>query len=418
MRVCVSPSAFLLARATLLFLALSVSPLVWAQEPSSAEPKTPAPTEAKEAAADAEISHEVEDDKRSLVVPDLDIFFPEGEFELRLRRLIDRVYFEGQVNYNFVDGDIRAFLRYRYYGYKQVYRFTVFDTLEFRDFQNSDEFERVRGGLFQVQWPLSYHHRTFLLAEVDNITTNRESAQTNGELSAVNTFLRFGFQLGTPDDDRSNLIVGDDRGEIRRLFTPYKKVGPGDSGFTVALTWGFDFLGGEFDYVRAEAEALKRFELPNSSFLFGRLHTGSFLRKAENPTPASVDPRDQFLIPRREYFRLDGRDNLKGLDRRVRGTDEIHTTWELLFPWFVDEERKKIGVEWQTWYWVLYGGYGTAGFDRDVFSDFENYTADLGFGFQSSFKLKGYTLFLSALLAHELDPDQDFELRVSVKSFH
>lgn len=383
--------------------------------PQSDEPASAPPEEGR---TEAMIAHDDSAEKQGFIVPDLDLFIPEGEFELRLHRLIDRVSFEGQVNYNFVDGDIRAFLRYRYYAYKRTYRFAVFDTLEFRDFQNSDEFERVRGGLFLIQWPHSYHHRTFLLFEVDNITTNRESSQTNGRVSNVNTFVRTGFQLGTPDDDRSNAIVGEDRGEIRRLFTPYRHIGPGDWGFTGAVTWGFDFFGGEFDYLRFEGETLKRFELPGSSFLFGRLHAGTFIRKVINPAPSTQDPRDGLLIPRSEFFRLDGRDNLKGLDRRVRGTEELHTTWEVLLPWFVNQEHEHIGAQWQTWYWVLYGGFGTVGFDREIYSDLGSYVADAGFGFQSSFKVKGYTLFLSALLARELESDADLKFRVSLKSFH
>ncbi len=366
----------------------------------------------------AVVVHEDPESDKGFIAPDLDLFIPEGEFELRLHRLIDRVSFEGQVNYNFVDGDVRAFLRYRYYAYQRTYRFAVFDTLEFRDFQNSDEFERVRGGRFLIQWPLSYHYRSFLLTEVDNITTNRESSQTNGRISNVNTFVRAGFQLGTPDDDRSNAIVGEDRGEVRRLFTPYRHIGPGDWGSTVAVTWGFDFLGGEFDYLRVEAETLKRFELPGSSFLFGRLHTGSFLRRADNPNPKTQDPRDQYLVPRREFFRLDGRQNLKGLKRKVRGTEQLLTAWELLLPWFVDQERDLLRARWQTWYWVVYAGYGTAGFDRSVYSDLESYVADAGFGFQSSFTVKGYRLFLSALLARELASGAAYEFRISVKSFH
>ncbi len=383
------------------------------------EPATPAAVgESEEAKTTATVVHDDPAGELGLIVPDLDLFIPEGEFELRLHKLIDRVSFEGQVNYNFVDGDVRAFLRYRYYAYQRTYRFAVFDTLEFRDFQNSDEFERVRGTLFLIQWPHSYHHRSFLLTELDNITTNRESSQTNGRVSNVNTFVRAGFQLGTPDDDRSNAIVGEDRGEVRRLFTPYRHIGPGDWGSTVAVTWGFDFLGGEFDYLRLEAETLKRFELPHSSFLFGRLHTGTFLRKAVNPSPQSEDPRDAYLVPRREFFRLDGRQNLKGLKRKVRGTEELHTSWELLLPWFVDEERQRLRARWQTWYWVVYAGYGTAGFDRGVYSDLDSYVADAGFGFQSSFTVRGYKLFLSALLARELASEADYEFRVSVKSFH
>jgi hypothetical protein len=381
----------------------------------------PLPEPATEGDASERVAENLDEEPgrpRNLLIPNLELFFPEGDFELRLRRLQNRVSFEGQVNYNFIDGDISAYLRYRYYGYRRAYRFGVFDTLEFRDFQNSDEFERVRGGLFLAQWPHSYNHRTFLLTEVDNITTNQERAQTNGQVSSVNTFVRLSFQVGTPDDDRSNAIIGEDRAEVLRLFTPYRKIGPGDWGATTALTWGFDFLGGEFDYVRLEAQGLKRFELPRSSFLFGRLRAGTFLRKASNPDPVSDDPRDAFLIPRREFFRLDGRENLKGLGRRVRGTDEINTTWELLWPWFVEDNRRHLGADWQTWYWVAYSGYGIAGFDRSIYSDFSNYVVDVGLGFQSSFQVKQYTLFFSALLAQELDPDADLELRLSIKSFH
>jgi len=34
-------------------------------------------------------------------------------------------FFEGQVKYNFVKGDITAFLRYRYYGYRRTYRLSL-----------------------------------------------------------------------------------------------------------------------------------------------------------------------------------------------------------------------------------------------------------------------------------------------------
>ena len=64
-------------------------------------------------------------------LPRLDIYFPEGDLDLRVNRLINKVFFEGQVKYNFINGDITAFLRYRYYGYKRTTQFTVFDSIEF-----------------------------------------------------------------------------------------------------------------------------------------------------------------------------------------------------------------------------------------------------------------------------------------------
>jgi len=363
---------------------------------------------------------------RGLVVPDLDIFFPEGEFDLRLNRLIDRVFFEGQVRYDFVDGDITAFLRYRYYGYQRIYQLSVFDSIEFEGVEElSDEFERVRGVLFLAEWPRDFFHRTFFAAELDGISSNKEAADSG----KVNTFLRLGYQIGTPDDSRSNAIVGESRAQVQRLFTPYRAIGPGDAGFTSALTWGFDVLGADFDYLQLETEALRRFDLPGGLFLIGRLRHGTFLYKGKvgempgaidpgGPTSPAVDPTRGYLIPRDELFRLDGRDNLKLLGSRDRGTEQLHTTWELLIPWFVEEDRPFLRAHWRTWYWVLYAGYGTLGVDRKVYTDFSNYVQDVGVGFQASFDIKGYTLFVSALVGEALEEGSDLKFRFSFKSYH
>ena len=64
-------------------------------------------------------------------LPRLDIYFPEGDLDLRVNRLINKTFFEGQVKYNFINGDITAFLRYRYYGYRRTTQFTVFDSISF-----------------------------------------------------------------------------------------------------------------------------------------------------------------------------------------------------------------------------------------------------------------------------------------------
>src|SRR5215213_4768310 len=77
-------------------------------------------------------------------LPRLDVYFPEGELDLRVNRLINKVFFEGQVKYNFIEGDITAFLRYRYYGYKRTTQFTVFDSIEFDDIDEDvkNDFDR------------------------------------------------------------------------------------------------------------------------------------------------------------------------------------------------------------------------------------------------------------------------------------
>src|SRR5437764_11109491 len=94
-------------------------------------------------------------------LPRLDIYFPEGDLDLRVNRLINRTFFEGQVKYNFINGDITAFLRYRYYGYNRTTQFTVFDSISFdRIDQNvTSDFDRVRGTLLLMEWPHSYNNR-------------------------------------------------------------------------------------------------------------------------------------------------------------------------------------------------------------------------------------------------------------------
>ena len=354
-------------------------------------------------------------------LPRLDVYFPEGDLDLRVSRLINKVFFEGQVKYNFIKGDISAFLRYRYYGFQRVTQFTVFDAIEFEDVEDfSSDFDRVRGTLLLMQWPHSYHQRTFLLAELDRISSNKEGVAEVLRLGRTNTFLRFGYQLGTPEDARSNAIVGETRARSERLFTAFREIGPGGFGFTGALTSGFDIGIGDFDYLKLETEVLKRFDVSERTFLVGRLHAGSFLRKGlrdRDDLPEGFNEFDELAIPLGEYFRLDGRENLKGLDERLRGTDEIHTTWEYFFPWFLGADHKFLKLNWQNWYWIVYGGVGNIGLNRDIYADFGEYVPDVGIGFESSFNLRKYRFFLSGIVAQALKGDGGVEARVSVKSY-
>ena len=355
-------------------------------------------------------------------LPRLDVYFPEGDLDLRVSRLINKVLFEGQVKYNFVGGDIAAFLRYRYYGYKRTTQFTVFDEVEFQEVQDfSSDFDRTRGTLLLFQWPLSYHYRTFLLTELDRISTNKEDLAEILRRGETNTFVRLGFQIGTPDDVRSNAIVGEQRARQERLFTAFREIGPGQAGFTTALTWGFPYGIGDFNYVKIEAEALKRFDVTAQTFLVGRVHGGTFFDKDIRPLrelPENPQQGDFFTIPLGEFFRLDGRENLKGLDVRLRGTEEFHTTWEYFFPWFLNAKHDFLKLEWQNWYWILYAGAGTVGFDRDIYTDFSRYIPDVGVGFESSFRLRKYRFFLSGIVAQALKGEGGVEARISVKSYH
>jgi hypothetical protein len=359
-------------------------------------------------------------------LPRLDVFFPEGDLDLRVNRLINKVFFEGQVKYNVVEGDITAFLRYRYYGYRRTLQVTAFDAVEFDGIEElSDDFSRVRGILGIVQWPHDYHHRTFLLGEIDRLISNKSELRfTNNR---TNTFIRLGYQVGTPQDGRSNSLVGESRARVERLFTPFREIGPNASGLTVAATYGFDIGLGDFEYVKLELEALKRFSLSQRNLLVGRLHIGGFPIKdrcseGDPGTPCQVEEdlpiEDRFSIPRSELFRLDGRENLKGLTDRLRGTYEIHTTWEFFFPWFLDRKIRALGLEWNNWYWVLYSGLGTTGFDDRVFFEGNDYVPDVGFGFESSFRLRKYSFFLSGVVAQALNGQGEPEARLSIKSYH
>jgi hypothetical protein len=407
-----------------------------AQEPAPpASPAPPLPAAADPAAAvepaptppdpDADPEQEEEEEaavapperQRERFLPRLDVYFPEGDLDLRVNRLINKVFFEGQVKYNFLDGDITAFLRYRYYGASRVTQFTVFDAVEFEDVEKlSNEFDRVRGTLLLLQWPHSYHQRTFALFEIDRIFSNKPALQFNN--NRTNTYVRLGYQVGTPGDARSNAIAGETRARSERLFTAVREIGPGGAGFTGAVTYGFDWLNGSFDYIKLEAEALKRFDVTANTFLVGRVHGGTFLDKQLIRDDPELEPVDQFSIPRSEYFRLDGRDNLRGLKERRRGTEELHTTWEYFFPWFLGASHQFLRLEWQNWYWILYSGIGTVGFDRDVYSDFDTYVPDVGIGFESSFRLRRkYRFFLSGIVAQALKGSGGVEARISVKSY-
>jgi hypothetical protein len=360
------------------------------------------------------------------ILPRLEVFFPEGDLDLRVNHLVNKTFFEGQVKYNFINGDITAFLRYRYYGYRRTTQFTVFDAISFdRIGQNiTQDFDRVRGTLLLMEWPHSYNMRTFFLTELDRISTNRGEHGSNFFVrrDRTNTFVRLGYQWGTPDEGRSSAIVGETRARTERMFSAFREFGPGDSTLTAALTDGFPYGIGDFNYIKVEFEALKRFDVSERTFLIGRLRGGTFAHVAKAPVstlPPSPDPIDFYAVPRSEAFNLQGRENLKGLksSNTQLGTELLFTTWEYFFPWFLETHHKFIGLDWQNWYWVLYAGYGTVGLDRKIYTDFSTYIPDAGVGFESSFALRKYKFFLSGVVAQALKGKGGLEARISVKSY-
>lgn len=328
------------------------------------------------------------------------------------------------MKYNFIDGDITAFLRYRYYGYRRTTQFTVFDAIEFDEIDEdvTEDFDRVRGTLLLLQWPYNYNHRTFALAEIDGISSNRRErgSQFFVRRDRTNTFLRLGYQLGTPDEGRSSAIAGETRARTERLFSAFREFGPGDSTLTAAVTYGFDFGIGDFEYVKMEFEAVKRFDVSARTFLIGRLRGGTFPhygRVDANALLPNPDEIDFYALPRSEALRLDGRENLKGLSDRRHGIEQLLTTWEYFFPWFLESHRSFLRLDFQNWYWILYTGIGTIGFDREVYTDFDSYVPDAGIGFESSFQLRKYRVFLSGIVAQALKGDGGVEARISVKSY-
>jgi hypothetical protein len=404
----------------------------------SSEPPAPAPSKPQTPAApepsgttDSDVQGEPENGVElppkpsDRFLPRLDIYFPEGDLDLRVNRLINKTFFEGQVKYNFINGDITAFLRYRYYGYKRTTQLTVFDSISFDriDQDVTSDFDRVRGTLLLMEWPHNYNNRTFFLTELDRISSNRGTAQGSDFLvrrDQTNTFVRFGYQLGTPDEGRSSAIAGETRARTERLFSAFREFGPGDSTVTAALTYGFPYGIGDFNYLKFEFEALKRFDVSERTFLVGRLRGGTFpylAKAAPNTLPPNPDPIDFYAVPRSEAFNIDGRENLKGVRDKTRGTDELFTTWEYFFPWFLDKERPFLHLKWENWYWVLYTGYGTIGLDHHVYTDFSSYYPDLGVGFESSFRLRRYRFFLSGIVAQALKGNGSLEARISVKSY-
>jgi len=389
------------------------------EPPPAAEPAAEPAPEAAPATADlpAEPPPPRENGSRERSLPRLDVYFPEGDLDFRLSRLVNKVFFEGQVKYNFIDGDISAFLRYRYYGLERTLQFAVFDAIEFPDIEDfTDDFDRVRGLLLLTEWPYDANHRSFLLGELDRLSNNKEGLESQN--NRTNTYLRLGYQIGTPDDARSNAIVGETRARQERLFTAFRDLGPGKLGLTGALTYGFNFGWGDFDYAKAEFEALKRFDVTQRSFVIGRLHGGSFLRKQLLARGEDLGEFERYSIPLSEFFRLDGREYLKGVKERLRGTEQLHTTWEYFVPWFLNAHHDFLKLDWQNWYWVLYTGAGTVGFDREVYTDISQYVPDVGVGFESSFQLRRkYTFFLSGIVAQALKGDGGMEARISVKSY-
>jgi hypothetical protein len=362
--------------------------------------------------------------------PNFNIYLPEGEFDIRLRRLIKNVLFEGQVNYNFVDGDISTFLRYKYYAKNLTYKLGLFDTLEFQSIDDtSGDFDRVRGALLQFEYPYDYDTRYFLLLQDDRILLGDVDDPDNKK---NNTYVKLAYQLGTPFDERLNSIAGESRGGRPRVLSAYRDLGPRNLGFAAAATYSFDAVG-DYNYLKAELEGIKRFDFGQTTFLVSRIHAGAITGMDERPFPPpggefEEDQLDQptgmFSIPRYEYFRLGGRDAIKSLDSDSRGTEEAHLSNELFAPLFRNRSYRTGPLTWTNLYGIVYAGVGSVGFDGERAADFAGYefgdlVVDAGLGFEASLDVRDFEVFLSAIYAQTVSsPDvlEGSEFRVSVRT--
>jgi hypothetical protein len=362
--------------------------------------------------------------ERRDTLPSVNIYLPEGEASIRLRKLIRNVLFESQIDYEFVNGDISTFIRYKYYARNFTYRLGLFDSIEFPDLAstNDDDFERVRGGLLLVGVPKDYNNRYFFLLQNDLLTfgdTLRPDDQTS------NIYTKIGYQFGSQFDERLNSIVGEQRGRLTPVLTAFRDIGPQKLSLAAAITQAANVLSADYTYTKLEAEGLRRFDLTSTSFIFSRLHVGTFLAREEVEADMLPPPRDRdgdgdidaddktpewelYQIPQAELFRLGGREALKsvGADEEAIGTQEIHLTNELFVPIFRNKDYDVGPLTWNTLYGIGYVGAGIVGFDFEDLTDTNNGVVDVGIGTESAITYQDWEIYLSVIAAHPVvQPD-------------
>jgi hypothetical protein len=399
--------------------AILASVVALAQQPETPPPPptepqtTPAPAAPGVLSDAASAAYERRD-----TLPSVNIYLPEGEASIRLRKLIRNVLFESQIDYEFVNGDISTFLRYKYYARNYTYRLGVFDSIEFPDIASDSrkEFERVRGGLLLVGVPKDYNNRYFFLLQDDRLTFGGDTLRPDNRKN--NIYTKIAYQYGTQFDERMNAIAGEQRGRITPVLTAFRDIGPQRTGLAAAITQSAQIATGDYTYTKFEAEGLRRFDITSTSFIFSRLHVGSFLARYEVDPPPVPRDRDgdgelddvpeweKYDIPQYELFRLGGREALKSdlKSDTAAGTQEVHLTNELFVPIFRNRNYKIGPLYWNTLYGIGYVGIGGVGFKT---SDIGEPVIDAGIGTESAITFGDYDVYLSVLAAHTIDsPDR------------
>lgn len=351
--------------------------------------------------------------------PYFNLYLPEGQASVRLRKLIKNVLFESQIDYRFINGDISTFLRYKYYAHEYTYKIGVFDTIGFPDVGkgSTQEFERVRGGLLLLEFPRNYNNRYYWLTQDDRLTF--------GDLTRVdnrknNIYMKFGYQYGTQFDDHLNAIVGETRGRIIPVLTAFRDLGPQKTSFAAALTESAKISTGDYHYTKLEAEALRRWDVTPTSFLVVRAHIGAFPTKSlvrewctdptnqtcgkGTPPPGAiiVPSIERYSVPAYDMFVLGGREALKsiGASDAATGTSEFHITNEYFLPVFRNRDYSTGPLHWNTLYGIGYVGAGNVGYQLNDAAKFRNYVADAGIGTEASLTVRDFDVLFSVLYAH------------------
>jgi hypothetical protein len=343
-------------------------------------------------------------------LPSLNLYFPEGSASVRLRKLVRNVLFESQIDYKFVSGDISTYLRYKYYAKNYTYRIGVFDTIGFPEVGSrgtSNEFERVRGGLLLLGFPRDYNRRYFWLLQDDRLTFGE---LTNVDNKKNNIYTKFGYQYGTQFDERLNAIVGESRGRITPVLTAFRDIGPQKTSFATALTESARIGTGDYRYTKLEGEGMRRFDITATSFVFSRLHLGTFVGydKCETLLCKERPEIENFSIPRYEMFKLGGREALRAVnDRESQGTQEVHLTNEYFVPVFRNRDFKTWLLHWNTVYGIGYLGAGTVGFKYKQLFKSRDAVADAGLGTEMALTVRDFEVLVSVVYARTLHaPDE------------
>jgi hypothetical protein len=352
--------------------------------------------------------------------PYVNVYLPEGQASIRLRKLIRNVLFESQIDYRFVNGDISTFLRYKYYARSFSYKIGVFDTIEFPDIGqgNSQEFQRVRGGLLLTEFPRDYNHRYFWLLQDDRLTFGDVTKVDNRK---NNIYTKLGWQYGTEFDERLNAIVGESRGRIIPVLTAFRDIGPQKFSVAAAVTESARVSTGDYKYTKLETEALRRFDITSTSFVVTRAHAGTFLAKSKVEGAENLPPIEQYTIPAYELFTLGGREALKSIGSKdeATGTNEFHVTNEYFVPVFRNRDYSLWGLHWNTMYGIGYLGFGQAAYAfRDALKP-RDYVVDAGLGTETTLRVRDYDVLLSVVYAHTLHgPDalRGSKIRFSIRT--